>query len=60
LFIDGYGLSNKQMVEMAPLIKAFNIINYANAIERAVEVRDNKMLAEFKLRLSGSLDLYSL
>jgi hypothetical protein len=45
---------------MAPLIKAFNIINYANAIERAVEVRDNKMLAEFKLRLSGSLDLYSL
>ena len=24
-----------------------------------VEVRENKMLAEFKLRLSGSLDLYS-
>ena len=59
LFIDGYGLSNEQMTEMAPLIKAFNIINYANAVERAVEVRDNKMLAEFKLRLSGSLDLYS-
>ncbi|HET7287110.1 MAG TPA: aminoglycoside phosphotransferase family protein [Pyrinomonadaceae bacterium] len=59
LFIDGYGLSNEQMTEMAPLIKAFNIINYANAVERAVEVRDNKMLAEFKLRLSGSFDLYS-
>ena len=60
LFIDGYGLTNEQMIEMAPLIKAFNIINYSSAIERAVEVRDNKMLAEFRLRLSGGLDLYSL
>jgi hygromycin-B 4-O-kinase len=60
LFIDGYGLSNDQMSEMAQLVKAFNIINYSNAIERAVEVRDHKTIAEFKLRLSGGLDLYSL
>jgi hypothetical protein len=39
------------MTEMAPLIKAFNIINYSNTIERAVEVRDHKTLAELKLRL---------
>lgn len=60
IFIDGYGISNEQMAEMAPLIKAFNIINYSNAIERAVEVRDHKTLAEFKLRLGGGFDLYSL
>jgi hygromycin-B 4-O-kinase len=60
LFIDGYGLSNDEVAEMAPLIKAINIINYSNAIERAVEVRDHKTLDEFKLRLSGALDLYSL
>jgi hypothetical protein len=45
---------------MADLLRAFNIINYSDAIERAVEVRDHKMLAEFRLRLSGGLDLYSL
>lgn len=60
LFIAGYELSNEQMAEMSPLIKAFNIINYSNAVERAVEVRDHKMLGEFKLRLSGALDLYSI
>jgi len=46
--------------EMSPLIKAFNIINYANAISGAVEAGDHKGLAEFRLRLSGALDLYSL
>lgn len=60
LFIEGYGLHSKQMAEMSPLIKAFNIINYANAIEGAVNDGDHKALAEFKLRLSGSLDLYCL
>lgn len=60
LFIAGYELSNERMAEMSPLIKAFNIINYSTAVERAVEVRDNKMLGEFKLRLNGALDLYSI
>ena len=59
LFIDGYGLDSEAMAPMADLIRAFNIINYSDAIERAIEVRDHKMLAEFKLRLNGGLDLYS-
>ena len=60
LFIDGYELGNDRLAEMSPLIKAFNIINYASAIERAIEIRDRKMLDEFKLRLNGALDLYSI
>lgn len=60
VFIDGYGLDSEAVAPMAELIRAFNIINYSDAIERAVEVRDHKMLAELKLRLSGGLDLYSL
>jgi len=59
-FIDGYGLDSEAVVPMASLIRAFNVINYSDAIERAVEVRDHKMLAEFKLRLNAGLDLYSL
>jgi len=54
------GSSTKQVEEMAPLIKALNIANYSTAVERAIETEDHKRLEEFKLRLSGGLDLYSL
>ena len=59
-FIDGYGLSSCEINEMAPLIKAFNILNYSAALELAVEKQDHKQLSDLKLRLNGSLDLYSL
>lgn len=60
VFIDGYGIDSEAVSSMAPLIRALNIINYSDAIERAAEVRDHKSLAEFKLRLNAGLDLYSL
>jgi hygromycin-B 4-O-kinase len=59
-FIDGYGLSSCEMHEMAPLIKAFNILNYTAAVEIAVEKQDHKQLGALKLRLNGCFDLYSL
>jgi hygromycin-B 4-O-kinase len=58
--IEGYGLSSCQVKEMAPLIKAFNILNYSRAIEQAIAAQDDKALNNLKLRLLGSLDLYSL
>ncbi|HEX7332499.1 MAG TPA: aminoglycoside phosphotransferase family protein [Pyrinomonadaceae bacterium] len=60
VFIDGYGIDSEAVVPMAPLIRALNIINYSDAIERAAEVRDHKSMAQFKLRLNAGLDLYSL
>lgn len=60
IFIEGYGLSNDQLAEMAPLIKAFNILNYSTMIELALEKNDHKTLSDLKLRLQGRLDLYSL
>lgn len=60
LFIEGYGLDFKQVEEMSPLIKAINIINYSNAIQHAADTGDHKSLNDFRLRLSGSLDLYSI
>lgn len=59
-FIEGYGLRVEQVEEMAPLIKAFNILNYSQAVQRAVETEDQKSLDDIKLRLNGALDLYSL
>jgi len=60
LFLEGYGLNIKQVEEMSPLIKAFNIINYSNAIEYAFDTEDHKAIGNFRLRLSDALDLYSV
>jgi hypothetical protein len=59
-FLDGYGLSSERLAEMAPLIKAFNILNYESAIAAAIEEDDQKTLSEITLRLNGTLDLFSL
>lgn len=60
ILLDGYGMRGSTFEEIAPLIKAFNIINYYSAIRQAVEQHDHRSLADFKLRLRGALDLYSL
>ena len=60
LFISGYGLTVRQVEEIAPLLKTFNVMNYAHAVDHAIKSNDEKTLAQFKLRLSGALDLYSL
>lgn len=59
-FISGYGLTVRQVEEIAPLLKAFNIMNYAHALDHALKTNDEKTIGQFKLRLGGSLDLYSL
>jgi aminoglycoside phosphotransferase (APT) family kinase protein len=59
-FLEGYGLSEKKYRDTLPLIKAFNIANYARAVERAAAAKDKKMLAHYRLRLGGAFDLYSL
>jgi hygromycin-B 4-O-kinase len=59
-FIDGYGLRPEQVNQMAPLIKAFNILNYHGVVASAIEQNDAQKLAEIKLRLNGALDLFSL
>lgn len=59
-FLEGYGLTNDQLKDMAPLIKTINIINYAGAVNAAAQKESGKDLEELRLRLTGCLDLYSL
>lgn len=59
-FIDGYGLRAEEVQQIAPLIKAFNILNYHGAAASAIEENDESKLAEIRLRLTGALDLFSL
>lgn len=58
-FLDGYGLAPEQLERMAPLIKAFNILNYQGVIASALEQDDQHKLSDIKLRLNGTLDLFS-
>jgi aminoglycoside phosphotransferase (APT) family kinase protein len=59
-FLMGYGLKEEKVREMAPIIKAINLINYAPYVERAAAEKDKARLEQYRTRLSGALDLYSL
>jgi len=59
-FLEGYGLPLEHLTEMAPLIKAFNILNYESVVAAAIEKDDQKTVSETILRLNGTLDLFSL
>jgi aminoglycoside phosphotransferase (APT) family kinase protein len=60
IFLSGYGVSEAKIQEMAPVLKALNIINYAPFVEQAAESGDQQRLDQYRTRFSGALDLYSL
>jgi len=59
-FLQGYGLALEEYLEMAPGIKAFNLLNYAPVVRRAQERKDKARLLNLRVRLNGALDLYSM
>lgn len=59
-YLSGYGLQEADVREMAPALKAFNIINYAPYVAEAAEASDTARLERYKTRLNGALDLFSL
>ena len=59
-FLIGYGLKEKNVREIAPFLKAINLINYAPFAERAIAERDRARLEQYRTRLRGALDLYSI
>lgn len=59
-FLLGYGLSQGEVREIAPVLKAINLLNYAPFVERTAEENDIPRLEQYRTRLSGALDLYTL
>jgi aminoglycoside phosphotransferase (APT) family kinase protein len=59
-FLLGYGLPNKQLLDSLPVVKALNLANYAPFAEQFAKLNDKAQLEQYKLRLSGALDLYTL
>ena len=59
-FLEGYGLELKRYMEIAPAIKALNLLNYADVAHRAMKRKDKARLSGLRARLNGAFDLYSL
>lgn len=54
-FLGGYGISEKEVRDMAPVLKALNVINYAPFVERAADEKDGHRLEQYRTRFSGGL-----
>lgn len=59
-FLRGYGVSEERLTSMSPILSSLNIVNYAPYVEQAVQSGDLEQLEDFRLRLSGVLDLFSV
>ena len=59
-FLEGYGLNVEEFKKKAYSLTLFNIINYIPALQGIITKNNRDMLAWYKLRLDGDLDLFSL
>jgi len=59
-FLGGYGIGTKTLAAIAPAIKALNLIHYVPSLERFAKEKKTEQIAQYRLRLGGALDLYSL
>ena len=59
-FLEGYGPDIEEFSKKAYALTVFNIINYIPALQRIIAKKDMDGLALYKLRLDGSLDLFSI
>jgi|SRR5688572_19569056 len=59
-YLEGYGIPDKKLLELAPAIKIFNLLNYAPAIEKILLKKQKAKLDHYRIRLKGVLDLFSL
>ena len=59
-FLLGYGLSDVGLRRLAPAMKALNIVNYAPVVENLSTRERAKTIKQYRMRLKGYLDLFSL
>ncbi len=55
----GYGMTPRELLDAAPALRAFNVLNYAAVVSRAVKEKDQPTLDRLRARLNGGLDLYA-
>jgi hygromycin-B 4-O-kinase len=60
LFVEGYGITPKKLSDIAPYIRAFNLLNYRDEVQRAITSKDKPAIARLKARFAGDLEMYSI
>lgn len=55
----GYGMTPREVMDAAPALRVFNVLNYAQVVEGAAEEGDHGKLDRLRARLHGALDLYA-
>lgn len=58
-FLAGYGLRPAEVLEAAPVLRVFNVLNYAAVVDRAAQEDDAETLDRLRTRLHGGLELYA-
>ena len=56
-FLEGYGIDANEFKKMSYALKTFNTLNYVPYIERIIQQKEFDLLAWYKVRLNGYLDL---
>lgn len=56
-FLEGYGVHADEFKSMSYALKTFNTLNYVPYIERIIQRKQSGLLAWYKVRLNGYLDL---
>lgn len=59
-FLEGYGLDIKEFNRNAYALTVFNLINYIPSLQIIIDKKQTARLELYRLRLNGSLDLFSL
>ena len=59
-FLEGYEPDVEEFSKKAYALTVFNIINYIPALQGIINKKDKTRLELYKLRLDGSLDLFSI
>ncbi|MGI8581483.1 MAG: phosphotransferase family protein [Chitinophagaceae bacterium] len=59
-YLQGYGIKPAAYNKMAPFIKTLNILHYAPLVQKLVIKKKFEKLANYRVRINGSMDMYSL
>lgn len=59
-FLKGYGITPQKYIKMSPFIKTLNILHYAPLVEKQVKKKNFKELQQYRIRINGSMDMFSL
>jgi hygromycin-B 4-O-kinase len=60
VFLAGYGAEAERLEEWAPAMQGLNILHYAPLVQSAADEGDDERMADLRMRLTGTLDLFAL